>query len=328
VKFGLYLNQYFHAPGRSVHADLAEQAAALEAHGWDFLALGEGHLRGDGFHEGLTTLAWLAGKTERLGLCSAGFILPLYEPVMLAEQLANLDLISNGRLIFGVVLGYREAEFEMFGIDRAARSARLEAGLDAISRLWAGKTLDGTNPVFPRPGATLSALPAQRPRPPIWIGAHVRAAIERAARLGDGWIASANADTPELVEKIGLYAAASRAGGTPGEVVLMRDGFVADSIAEARRVVERPLLGLYAEYAGWKRDSPDGGKYHRLRFEDVALKLVLGAPDECVAQLRAYRDLGVGTVIMRMQYPGLAHADVLRAIRRFGREVIPALRDA
>ena len=326
MKFGLYLNQYFHEPMRSVHRELAEQAEALEAGGWDFLALGEGHLRGEGFQEQLTTLAWLAGKTRRLGLCSAGFILPLYDPVLLAEQLANLDQLSDGRLIFGAVLGYREEEFAMAGVARAERVPRFKAALDVIGRLWAGEALDGSNPVFSRPGASLSVLPAQRPRPPIWIGAHVRPAIERAARLGDGWIASANASTPELIEKIGWFAVASRAARTPGEVVLMRDGFVADSAEEARRIVERPLLGLYAEYAGWKRDSPDAAKYFTLRFEDIAPKLVLGSPEECIGQLRAYRDLGVGTVILRMQYPGLAQADLLRAIRRVGDDVIPALR--
>ncbi|MDP8922927.1 MAG: LLM class flavin-dependent oxidoreductase [Chloroflexota bacterium] len=328
MRFGLYLNQYFHAPMRSVHAELAEQAAALEESGWDFLALGEGHLRGAGFQEQLTTLAWLAGKTQRLGICSAGFILPLYDPVMLAEQLANLDQLSDGRLICGVVLGYREEEFAMSGVPRAERAMRLEAGLHVITRLWSGAALDGTNPLFPRPGARLSVLPAQQPRPPTWIGAHVRSAIERAARLGDGWIASANASASELAEKVGWFAGAAEAAGTRGEGVLMRDGFVADSAEEARRIVERPLLGLYAEYAGWKRDSPDAAKYFTLHFDDLRPKLVLGSPEECVDQLRAYRDLGVDAVIMRMQYPGLAQADLLRAIRRFGSEVIPPLRDA
>ena len=328
MKFGLYLNQYFHAPMRSVHAELAEQALALEASGWDFLALGERHLRVEGFQEQLTTLAWLAGKTKRLGLGAAGFVLPLYDSVMLAEQLANLDQLSAGRLIFGAVLGYRTDELAMFGVRRAERAARLEAGLDAIVRLWSGATLDGANPLFPRPGARLSVLPARRPRPPIWIGAHVRPAIERAGRLGDGWIASANASAPELAEKVGWFRAAARAAGTRGEVIVMRDGFVADSAEEARRIVERPLLGLYAEYAGWKRDSPDAAKYLTLRFDDLLPKLVLGSPEQCVGQLRAYRDLGADAVILRMQYPGLAQADLLRAVRRFGRDVISALRGA
>ena len=169
-------------------------------------------------------------------------------------------------------------------------------------------------------------LPAQRPRPPIWVGAHVRPAIERAARLGDGWVASANAGASELAEKVGWFKTAVRAAGTRGEVILMRDGFVADSAEAARRIVERPMLGLYAEYAGWKRDSPDAAKYLTLRFDDLLPRLVLGSPEECIGQLRAYRALGVDAVILRMQYPGLARADLLQAIRRVGRDVIPALR--
>jgi alkanesulfonate monooxygenase SsuD/methylene tetrahydromethanopterin reductase-like flavin-dependent oxidoreductase (luciferase family) len=326
MKFGLYLNQYFHRPMRSVHAELAEQAEVLEATGWDFLALGERHVHEDGFQEQLTTMAWLAGRTGRLGICSAGFILALYDPVMLAEQLANLDQLSDGRLIFGVVLGYRPEEFAMFGVDLAERVPRLEEGLEVIKRLWAGETLAEGGPFYARPGAALSVLPAQKPRPPIWIGSHVRPAIERAARLGDGWIASANASRPELVEKIGWFKEAARAAGARGEVVLMRDGFVAETYDEARRIAAGPMLGRYAEYAGWKRDSPDAAKYFKLRFEDLEPKLVFGTPDDCVRQLRAYRALGVDTVIMRMQYPDLAQADLLRSLRLFAAEVIPALR--
>ena len=319
MRFGLYLNQYFHEPMRSVHAELAEQAELMEGTAWDFLALGERHVHEDGFQEQLTTMAWLAGRTRRLGICSAGFIVALYDPAMLAEQLANLDQLSDGRLIFGAVLGYRPEEFAMFGAEQAERVPRLEAGIELIKRLWAGERLAD------RAGAYLSVRPARRPRPPIWIGAHVQPAIERAARLGDGWIASANAGAPELGEKIGWFRAAAESVGTGGEVVLMRDGFVADSYAEARRIAAGPMLGLYAEYAGWKRNSPDAARYFKLRFEDLEPKLIFGAPDDCVRQLLAYRDLGVDRVIMRMQYPGLTQADLLRALRLFADEVIPAL---
>ena len=327
MRFGLYLNQYFHAPGRSVHAELAEQAELLEETGWDFLALGERHAHEDGFQEQLTTMAWLAGRTRRLGICSAGFVLPIYDPVLLAEQLANLDQLSDGRLIFGVVLGYRPEEFAMFAVDPVERVPLLVAGLEAITRLWAGQRLDGRDPSYPRPGAYLSVLPAQRPRPPIWIGAHVRPAIERAARVGDGWIASANTDLAELPEKIGWFKATACATGTRGEVVLMRDGFVADSRAEARRIAAGPMLGLYAAYAGWKRSSPDRAKYFKLGFEDLEPKLIFGTPDDCVRQLRAYRDVGVDTVILRLQYPGLPQADLLPCLRRFAADVMPALRE-
>ena len=189
MRFGLYLNQYFHAPGRSVHAELAEQAELLEETGWDFLALGERHAHEDGFQEQLTTMAWLAGRTRRLGICSAGFVLPIYDPVLLAEQLANLDQLSDGRLIFGVVLGYRPEEFAMFAVDPVERVPLLVAGLEAITRLWAGQTLDGRDPSYPRPGAYLSVLPAQRPRPPIWIG-------PTSGRRSSGPRASAMAGSP------------------------------------------------------------------------------------------------------------------------------------
>ena len=145
----------------------------------------------------------------------------------------------------------------MFGARLAERVPRMIEGLEMITRLWAGETLDGTGVSRWRP--------AERPAGPTAEAADldrrpVRSAIERAAVLRDGWVASANATMTELAEKIGWFKAAANAAGTRGEVILMRDGFVAETYDEARRIAAGPMLDLYAEYAGWKRDSPDAAR--------------------------------------------------------------------
>ncbi len=328
MKFGVYLNQMFHRPGQPVFHEIVAQAQLMEEWGYDLIGFGERHVHPPGMHEILTTMSAMATVTRRLGLCSAGFILPLYDPVFLAEAAANLDVLSGGRLLFGVVQGYRPEELAMFNVRPAERPGRTEEALAIIKRLWAGETVTYQGRYYRTTGAFLSPLPYQKPRPPIWIGAHAEEAIRRAARLADGWIASYNASVDELAHKIGVFREAAQEHGTRGEIVLMRDGFVAESYAEARRVFEEPILNLYRSYADWKRDSPDAYKYANLTFSAFEHRLVFGDPEACRRAVQQYAAMGVETLILRFQPPGLRHEDVLRCLRLFAEEVIAPLRAA
>jgi alkanesulfonate monooxygenase SsuD/methylene tetrahydromethanopterin reductase-like flavin-dependent oxidoreductase (luciferase family) len=327
MRIGIFLNQYFHRPGESVHQEILEQTLLLEELGFDFVALGERHLYPAGIQEPLTTLAWLAGKSTRIRLASAGFILPLYHPVMLAEMMANLDVICGGRVIFGVVLGYRPEEFALFGVPYTQRAGRMEEALQIIGRLWAGETVTFAGRYYHLTDASISPVPLQRPRPPVWVGARVPEALVRAARYADGWMTSFNESPAELEEKIPLYRAAAARTGQMAEVVVMRDGFVADSAEQARRIIEGPLLGLYQEYRVWKRTSPDAEKYAELSFDKLLPNLLVGSPDEVIAGIRRYEAMGADAIALRCQYRGLSQGDTLRCLRLLGETVLPAFRD-
>ncbi len=114
MRFGVILSQYVSAPERSSFSQLEERARLAEELGFDLLCLGDRRVYPDGFHELVTTMTALAVLTSRIQICSSGFILPIYHPVLLAEQMAHLDVLSQGRLIFGVVLGYREMGVDTF----------------------------------------------------------------------------------------------------------------------------------------------------------------------------------------------------------------------
>ncbi|MDR7505240.1 MAG: LLM class flavin-dependent oxidoreductase [Armatimonadota bacterium] len=309
-----------------MHGALLEQTLLLEDLGVDFVALGERHLYPIGVQEQLTTLTWLAGKTSRIRLASAGFILPVYHPVMLAEMIANLDILSAGRVIFGVVLGYRPEEFALFGVPYRQRAGRMEEALQIIGRLWAGETVTFAGRFYHLQEALISPLPVQRPHPPIWVGARVPDALERAARHADGWMTSFNESPPELAEKITFYRAAAARAGRKAEVVVMRDGFVASSARHAREVIERPILGLYEEYRAWKRTSPDAEKYSALSFEKLRPNLLIGTPDDVIASVRRYEAIGADAVVLRCEYRGMSRQDTLRCLRLWGEVVAPAFR--
>ncbi|MCS7221519.1 MAG: LLM class flavin-dependent oxidoreductase [Anaerolineae bacterium] len=327
MQFGIYLNQYLHQPGASVFPELVGQAQLADALGYDFIGLGERHLHPEGFHELLTTLATLASLTQRVRLCSAGFILPAYHPVFLATALANIDQISGGRLICGVVLGYRPEELALFGVSPKRRAQELEKRVQLLRRLWRGETID-LRPFGYEVEAFVSPLPAQPGGPPIWIGAHALPAIQRAARLGDGWIGSASLTIAEVSDLTARYREACATYSRPGQVILMRDAFVAPSRAEAEKVLAGPLLNLLRCYAEWKRASPDQAKYQSATWEEVRPRLICGDPEECRRLVIQYARLGVDALLLRFQPPGLPDKEARRAITLFAHEVMPAVREA
>jgi alkanesulfonate monooxygenase SsuD/methylene tetrahydromethanopterin reductase-like flavin-dependent oxidoreductase (luciferase family) len=323
MKFGVFLNCSGHRAGVPFHQEMVEQARLLDASGWDYAVVAERHQRVDGRAEALTSMAWLLAHTSRIRVASGGLILPTYHPFRLAEQTAWLDVVSGGRLVLGVVLGYFAGDFAPFGIDRRDRVGRLTEGVEVIRRLWTGERVTFRGRHVTLDGDFISPPPLQKPGPPIWIGAKVEPAIRRAAALGDGWFPSADDGPDVLAGKIAIYREALAAAGKPrGEIVLLRDGFVADSLAAARAIVEGPMLGKYAEYRAWKSASPDADRYAE-SFEAALPKLVIGSPAQCVDAIGRYAELGVDAIVLRLQYAGTSHADTLRAIERFARDVLP-----
>jgi probable F420-dependent oxidoreductase len=135
----------------------------------------------------VVALAFLAGRTETVRLASGVIVLPLREPLVLAKQLASLDVLSGGRLVVGVAVGYVEREFESVGVPFAERGARTEEYLAAIRAVWAEgrSSFRGTTVSFD--GVRARPRPIQRPAPPIVMGGYAPAVMRRAVRDADGW---------------------------------------------------------------------------------------------------------------------------------------------
>ncbi|MFC7563214.1 LLM class flavin-dependent oxidoreductase [Actinomadura namibiensis] len=284
--------------------------------------LGERHLHRPGYHEVLTSLTWLAAHTERIGLATAGIVAPFHHPVVLAETLAHLDVLSGGRVTAGFVLGYRPEEFALYGVEPSERVARFEECLTLVTRLWTGEEVSHRGRFTTLEGAFLSPRPAQDPRPRLWNGGRVPAALERTARMCDGWTTSFNETDADLPGKIAEYRSHPRGAGTLGhEVIVCREGYAAPTSQAARRALEGPLRGLYDAYTGWKRTSPDAARYAQ-GWDDITARGVVGSPGECAERLAHYGAMGADGVVLRVQPPGMPQADALRAIETFGAEVL------
>jgi alkanesulfonate monooxygenase SsuD/methylene tetrahydromethanopterin reductase-like flavin-dependent oxidoreductase (luciferase family) len=323
VKFGIFLGSSIVAHGAPIVPALVEQVQLMERLGYDVALLGERYQRHDGYLETLTTVSWLLARTSRLRIGSGGFILPTHHPYRLAAQAATLDHASGGRLVFGVVLGYNRGDFAPFGVETRERAGRFEESLEVIRRLWTGRRVTHRGRYWRLDDVFIAPGPVRPSGPPVWVGAKVDGAIRRAASLGDAWLASANDDVGTIRRQVTLYREAlAEAGKAGGEVVLMRDGFVAESASAARAALESPLLAKYGEYAQWKSTSSDADRYAP-SYADALPRLVAGSPQECAERVGRYAELGVETLLLRCQFPGLAHLDVLRCIERFATGVMP-----
>ena len=138
----------------------------------------------------LAMLPWLAGVTERITIGTSVVILPYRSPIPLAKLLASVDVLSGGRLIVGVAIGWLEGEFAALGIPFRERVSRSEEAIELMRTLWTQEQPTLTTRHHRIEDVQVSPMPLQKPRPPLWIGGSSEGAFRRVARLGDGWHAS------------------------------------------------------------------------------------------------------------------------------------------
>lgn len=275
-------------------------------------------------------LARFAAEAPRLRLNAGVLLLPLYSPLHVAEEFATLDVITGGKIILGVGLGYRDVEFKAFGVPRAQRARRFEANLIAIRRLWAEEKVSMKTPYLELDEASCMPKPLQRPSPPIWVGANADAAVERAARLGDCWYIGPTVEIPTLQRQMDLYRRSLDAAGKPfpSELPMRREVFVARTRAEAIRLCAPYLGAKYAAYHAWRQDMPDDDRGLDQKFEDlIADRFLIGSPDEVAKGMIAlHRRLGVNHIVMSTEWAGMPESLASETIEMLAAEVFPRVR--
>jgi probable F420-dependent oxidoreductase len=196
---GFALPQVF--PGGAVEVDeIRRVARAAEAAGFADLWTQEQLIGTAQSVEPLMLLSYVAAVMERIRLGVSVLVLPTHSPLHLAKQLASLDVLSGGRLTAGVGLG-GDWDARAFGIPEGRRVARFMNVLRAVNALWGDDPANLEGEFYSLRGTTMNPKPLQRPRPPIWFGARVEAAVRRAARHGDGFMAPGSS-SPETLARL------------------------------------------------------------------------------------------------------------------------------
>ncbi|MEA2827303.1 MAG: hypothetical protein QOG43_1742 [Actinomycetota bacterium] len=255
---------------------MVERARAARAAGLDSLFVGDHHATGSSYLQNVPILGRLLAEW---GDRPAGalFLLPLWHPVLVAEQIGTLAALARGPFVLQVGLGDGEAQFAAMGTTLARRADDLEAALDVIRRLLAGETVTADRPVAIRDART-------GPMPPtpvdVWIGAGAARGIDRAARLGDGWIAGPWVPLDRAGEQADRYLGRRAAlGKPPGVVAIRRDVHVGADAPDAHRVAD-PVLA--AGYRGLPPDAP-----------------IVGGPEEVAEAILGLGRLGYTDVLIR-----------------------------
>lgn len=255
---------------------MIERAAAARRAGLDSLFIGDQHASPTPYYQNTPMLGRLLAEW---GEAPAGclFLLPLWHPVLVAEQIGTLAAIAQGPFIMQCGLGWGEVRFAAMSANFKTRPSAFEEALDIIRRLLAGETVTSARR-FRITAASLALRPAEPVE--VWIGASAPPAIDRAARLAEGWIASPGLTFDEARAQADLYRERCAAyGKEPGAIVLRRDIYVGESTAEANSVLQ---LALSRGYRGIPAEA-----------------LIAGAVDEVAERFRSFGKIGYTEISVR-----------------------------
>lgn len=305
------------------------------ASGWDAVSVTQHFLTGAVLHgiDQVAMLGRLVDRTGDLGLGVSINLLPLHNPVLVAEQFASIDVMSGGRLTLGVGLGYRPEEYAAFGIPIAERVRRIEGNLAALIELWTSDAPEVDLPWCQVHGTPISIRPLQQPRPTILMAANADAAVERAARLSDGWAINPHGDAATIERQLALFRRTRAAAGLPpaASIALGREIFCAPTRAAAFELA-RPYLGeKYDVYADWGQDKAlPGDESFRVPFDELAAeRFIVGGPADCIQMLTTWaRRLGITDFGLRTNWFGMPHELAVESARLLANEVFPEVRAA
>ena len=257
---------------------MIERARASYEAGLDSLFVGDHHSTPVPYYQNTPMLGRLLAEW-RGRPAGVLLLLPLWNPVLAAEQITTLAAIHDGRFVLQCALGGGESQFAAMGTELRVRPSRFEAALDIIRRLLAGETVDADGP-YPVTGARISPLP---PEPvDVWVGAAAPNAIDRAARLGDGFLVGPEATPAEVRELIATYRERCAAHNRePGAIAIRRDVHVGSSTVDAERVAGPVIAG---GYRGFSPEAPVSGSAAEVAAAFAALG-ALGGTDVIVRHL-------------------------------------------
>jgi probable F420-dependent oxidoreductase len=254
--------------------------------------------------DSLSLLTAVAVRTTRIKLGTGVLVLPLRNPVVLAKELASLDLIASGRLLLGMASGWYRREFDAVGVPFNERGRIMDRNLEILRRLWTEDQVEGDYPPHRLRGANLSPKPARLP--PILIGGYVERVLKRAG-LNGGWLTYFYTPASFAKSWAKVRGFAEEAGR--GADALLNANQLPICIGASREAVEGPMmewLGQEWDYAAWSESTKEAA--------------IIGTVDECVDQLRAQHAVGVQKLIL------IPYRYRMEQVEIIAREIIPMLR--
>jgi probable F420-dependent oxidoreductase len=250
-----------------------------------------------------TTLGAIAARTSRIRLGPGVLLVPLRPPALTAKAIATLDVLSSGRAVLGAGIGGEfPKEFEAVGVPRAERGRRADEALEAIRRLWTGSPATFKGEFYEFEDVVMQPRPVQTPHPPIWVGGRSDAALRRAAKFGDAWLA--------------YFVSPRRFRESLDKIAAQRDG--------------RPVGGGLIMYVCLAPSREQGrataaaylaNEYHQSFDAMVDRFCAVGPTADCIETIRQFVDAGVDHLAV---IPTVPPDRVAEHLTRIAQEILPA----
>jgi alkanesulfonate monooxygenase SsuD/methylene tetrahydromethanopterin reductase-like flavin-dependent oxidoreductase (luciferase family) len=305
--------------------DFINYVVEAERLGFSSVFLVEHHFTGFGqVSASLNLLSYLAARTSRIRLGTAVVVLPWHNPILIAEQAATLDLLSNGRLDFGVGKGYRAYEFSGFCVPQDEATERFEEAMAVLRLAWSSdKRFSFKGKWWSYDNVVVEPSPSQRPHPPFWLGAGSADSIRRAARDGYNLLLDQIAPIDLIIERVKIFREECGAVGRaydPMMVGVTRGLQIIRKESERKRAIRtrREVLKNIGDLAR----GPGAERYHHIKDDADTFELddapLLGTPEEIIARLKKLEAGGAENVLFAAPGASVAH------LRTFAEEVMPA----
>lgn len=289
AKIGIAVRNFTRFPEVPDPKKLVEYGVWVEQLGYESLWVWDHILLGTEPHfpvaDALTILTAIAARTSKIVLGTGVLVLPLRNPLLLAKQVATVDLLAEGRLELGVASGWYKREFDAAGVPFNQRGRIMEKNLDIMIRLWTEPAVTAEIPPYNMRQAVMFPKPAAKPYPPLLIGGYVEAVLKRAGRRGDGWLTYFYTPDSFLRSWQKVCAYAKEAGRDP--TTLQSCNQLPIMIGESRTAVRETMMAwLNSEwdFAGWS--------------ESTAESAIMGTAEECLAQLREHEKVGTHRIVL------------------------------
>jgi alkanesulfonate monooxygenase SsuD/methylene tetrahydromethanopterin reductase-like flavin-dependent oxidoreductase (luciferase family) len=312
----------------ALYQQTLEHIEHMEALGFDTVWLTEHHFIDDDYLPSVLTMAAaVAARTASVTIGTAVLLLPLHDPIRVAEDAAVVDVISDGRLRLGLGLGYKLEEFEAFGVDRRARPSLLEEGIEIIRGAWADGPFSHHGRHRSFDDLDVTPKPVQRPGPQIWLAGRAPVPVARAATIGDGLIVVGG---PDLYRE---YHDAHRAAGRvdPARLCIFAFTYPSDDPERSNAQLSRYAMYRMENYAQWYGSAGD-------LASDRALLQTAGAADAggamhffgtaqtVIDELKAAEAAGATAALWFATLPGTTADATTPLFEVLARDVMPAFR--
>lgn len=359
MKFGLlyeleYARPWYPGFERAIFHQALEQIELADRVGFDHVWQVEHHFLSEYSHSSAPEvfLGAVTQRTSRIRIGHGVVLLPTpyNHPVRVAERIATLDILSDGRVEFGTGRSGTPAELEGFGIDPALSRDMWEEAVRAIPKMWRDEPFEFSGRFFSMPRRNVLPKPLQRPHPPMWLAAGSPDTFVLAGECGLGLLCFILGRPEKLAPRIQTYREAGRRAHPMGESINQQvAGFTVtlclDDDTEAR-AIGGPAALWYTSTLGtivgdWRGKRIEGYEYYSAMSQEAGELAAsnlggllengtycIGDPDACIRTIRKYEEAGVDQIICFMQAGRIPHAKIMRSIELFGEKVIPAFRSA